>query len=66
MIGGLNVTVGYLKQAEETAKVYKEEGGKRWFYTGDIGVVEADGCLRIVGEFVGWSLTNFCHSNRAT
>lgn len=49
VIGGPNVTVGYLKQEEKTNEVYKEEDGQRWFYTGDIGVMESDGCLRIVG-----------------
>lgn len=34
---GLNVFLGYFKQAELTASVFKELGGKRWFCTGDVG-----------------------------
>ena len=55
LIGGPNVTIGYLKQEEKTKEVYKEMDGKRWFYTGDIGMVESDGCLKIIGE----SLSSF-------
>lgn len=47
-IGGGNITMGYYKNPEKTKEDYKEEGGQRWFATGDIGLIEPDGCLRIV------------------
>eukprot|EP00111_Clytia_hemisphaerica_P010153 TCONS_00029670-protein len=48
IIGGNHVTLGYLKQEAKTRESYKVQDGKRWFYTGDIGVVEDDGVIRIV------------------
>jgi len=36
---GPNVMMGYYKKPEETAKVFKEIDGKRWFCTGDIGML---------------------------
>ena len=51
VIGGNNVTMGYFKQPEKTAEVYRTEGGQRWFYTGDIGEMHSDGCLKIIGVY---------------
>ncbi len=34
---GPNIMSGYYKNPEETAKVFKEIDGKRWFCTGDVG-----------------------------
>ncbi|URE33690.1 AMP-binding enzyme [Musa troglodytarum] len=49
VIGGPNVTLGYLKNEEKTKEVYKvDERGLRWFYTGDIGRFSPDGCLEII------------------
>lgn len=48
VIGGNHVTMGYLKQEEKTREAYAEEDGVRWFYTGDIGLVESDGVLKII------------------
>lgn len=40
---GANVMMGYYKKPEETAKVFTEMGGKKWFRTGDIGkIVEGE------------------------
>jgi long-chain acyl-CoA synthetase len=47
-IAGENVTKGYYQLPEKTAEAFKEEGGRVWFYTGDIGAFDADGWLRIV------------------
>ncbi|KAM5564219.1 long chain acyl-CoA synthetase 9, chloroplastic [Rosa sericea] len=49
VIGGPNVTVGYFKNEEKTNESYKvDKRGMRWFYTGDIGQIHADGCLEII------------------
>jgi long-chain acyl-CoA synthetase len=39
--------LGYFKEPELTAAAFTADG---WLHTGDKGVVEADGCLRITGR----------------
>jgi long-chain acyl-CoA synthetase len=46
VVQGHNVMKGYYKQPEATAKVMLNG----WFHTGDIGVLDADGDLWIVGR----------------
>lgn len=48
VIGGDCVTAGYFKKPEETAECYRQENGRRWFYTGDIGEIQANGNLKII------------------
>lgn len=38
LVNGPNVMMGYYKKPEETAKVFKEVAGEKWFCTGDIGM----------------------------
>ena len=47
-VGGKNVAMGYYLNEEKTREEFYEEDGFRWFRTGDIGQVEADGVIRIV------------------
>ncbi len=44
---GPNVMLGYYKQPELTAEAIDEEG---WFHTGDLGVFEKEGQLKITGR----------------
>lgn len=41
--------MGYYKNPQKTSEDFKVVDGKRWFATGDIGLWEPDGCLRIIG-----------------
>ncbi|MCP4552801.1 MAG: long-chain fatty acid--CoA ligase [Bacteroidetes bacterium] len=44
---GPNVMLGYYKQPELTAEAIDEEG---WFHTGDLGVFEKEGQLKLTGR----------------
>ncbi|XP_062199820.1 long chain acyl-CoA synthetase 8 [Phragmites australis] len=49
VVGGYSITKGYFNNEAKTNEVYKvDEGGIRWFYTGDIGQFHPDGCLEII------------------
>jgi len=49
LVGGPNVTMGYFKLPDETAKSYLEDSdGLRWFRTGDVGEMFPNGTLQIV------------------
>ena len=51
-IGGPNITQGYFKKPEKTAEdFYVDDNGQRWFKTGDIGQVDDDGAIRVIGWF---------------
>lgn len=47
-VGGDNVALGYFKMKGKTDEDFYEENGVRWFKTGDIGEVHADGVLKII------------------
>lgn len=38
----------YYEAPEKTAEEFYDEGGRRWFQSGDIGQMEADGTLKII------------------
>jgi hypothetical protein len=38
----------YYEAPEKTAEEFYDEGGRRWFRSGDIGQIEADGTLKII------------------
>lgn len=46
-VKGPNVTPGYWRNAEKTAESFAEDG---WFITGDLGQIDAEGYLSIVGR----------------
>lgn len=48
VIGGDCITAGYFKKPDQTEECYRQENGRRWFYTGDIGEMQANGNLKII------------------
>ena len=47
LVRGDNVFLGYFKNEQATNDVFTEDG---WFRTGDMGVIDEDGCLFIKGR----------------
>ncbi|MCY4146269.1 MAG: long-chain fatty acid--CoA ligase [Chloroflexi bacterium] len=48
LMAGPNLMVGYHGMLEETQTALREQGGKRWLYTGDIARMDEDGYFYIV------------------
>jgi acyl-[acyl-carrier-protein]-phospholipid O-acyltransferase/long-chain-fatty-acid--[acyl-carrier-protein] ligase len=51
LVGGSQVMLGYLHDAERTQKAIVELHGVRWYKTGDKGHLDADGFLTIVDRY---------------
>src|SRR5258706_2699774 len=47
LVHGPTVSPGYFKNPEATQEAFDDDG---WFRTGDLGVIESDGSLRIIGR----------------
>ncbi len=50
VISGPNVTPGYEGNPDANAKNFFEEGGRRWFRTGDQGALDGEGYLNLTGR----------------
>ena len=50
LVGGGNVVMGYYTMEEKMKGDFTEFNGIRYFCTGDIGQIEEDGCLRVIGK----------------
>ena len=50
VISGPNVTPGYEANPDANLKGFFEAEGRRWFRTGDQGILDAEGYLRITGR----------------
>ena len=51
LIGGCQVMLGYLNDPERTAAAIVEIDGLRWYRTGDLGHLDADGFLTVVDRY---------------
>ncbi|MET0724890.1 MAG: AMP-binding protein [Leifsonia sp.] len=49
-LSGPSLALGYLDDEERTAAVFVEHDGRRWYRTGDVGEIDADGRLRVLGR----------------
>ena len=48
MIHCESMALGYYNNEIESNQTFVKENGKRWFYSGDIGEIYPNGCLKII------------------
>lgn len=59
LISGPNVMLGYLDEPEETASViFKDENGKEWLHTGDVGSIDNKGLIYYRSRLKRMIITN--------
>lgn len=51
LIGGAQIMAGYLDDEAKTREVILEQGGVRWYKTGDKGQLDEDGFLKILDRY---------------
>ena len=50
LLGGATIAAGYLQAPELSAATFSEEDGVRWYRTNDLGELDADGRLTVLGR----------------
>ena len=50
LLGGTTIAAGYLDAPELTAEAFVEDDGVRWYRTNDLGSLDADGTLTVLGR----------------
>ena len=50
LLGGPTVAAGYLEAPELTAETFVDDDGVRWYRTNDLGELDADGRLTVLGR----------------
>ena len=50
LLGGATIAAGYLDAPELSAETFIEEDGVRWYRTNDLGELDADGRLTVLGR----------------
>lgn len=51
--GGKFVPIAYYKDTEKSAKTFRTIGGRRYSFTGDMGTIDVDGTLNLLGRGSG-------------
>jgi acyl-CoA synthetase (AMP-forming)/AMP-acid ligase II len=49
-VSGANVPLGYYKDPEKSSRTFREIGGVRYSFPGDMAMVEADGSITLLGR----------------
>lgn len=52
LLGGGNIVQGYHKMPEKTKEDFTDIDGTWYFCSGDIGQIDPDGCLRVIGMYM--------------
>lgn len=72
LLGGGNIVQGYHKMPEKTKEDFTDIDGTWYFCSGDIGQIDPDGCLRVIGRYpelsgvsgVRSEIKNTCHMKK--
>lgn len=52
LLGGGNIVQGYYKMLEKIKEDFTDIDGIWYFCFGDIGQIDLDGCLRVIGRYL--------------